>query len=131
MSLTTNQTKQGQIEVMTFYSKISEIMATNPRQKFIEPVINENLLLMVLRICQNINKENLNKNMYIDKSDDIVNQYNNAYHRTIKMKLVDESSRKYIDFNVKNNSKDSNLEIGDHVGISKYKNIFARGYAPN
>ena len=69
--------------------------------------------------------------MYIDKSDDIVNQYNNAYHRTIKMKLVDESSRKYIDFNVKNNSKDSNLEIGDHVGISKYKNIFARGYAPN
>ena len=55
--------------------------------------------------------------MYIDKSDDIVNQYNNAYHRTIKMKLVDESSRKYIDFNVKNNSKDSNLEIGDHVGI--------------
>ena len=69
--------------------------------------------------------------MYIDKSDDIVNQYNNAYHRTIKMKLVDESSREYIDFNVKNNSRDSNLEIGDHVGISKYKNIFARGYAPN
>ena len=28
------------------------------------------------------------KNMYIDKSDDIVNKYNNTYHSTIKMKPV-------------------------------------------
>ena len=64
--------------------------------------------------------------MYIDKSVDMVNKCNNAYHRTIKMKLIDGSLRKYINFNIKNNSKDSNFEIGDHLGISKYKNIFAR-----
>ena len=69
--------------------------------------------------------------MYIDKSVDIVNKCNNAYHRTIKMKLVNGSLRKYIDFNIKSNSEDSNFEIGDHVGISKHKKIFARGYAPN
>ena len=39
--------------------------------------------------------------MYIDKSDDIVNKYNNTYHRTIKKKPVDIKSRNYIDFNKK------------------------------
>ena len=28
----------------------------------------------------------ISKNVYIDKLDDIVNEYNNTYHRTIKMK---------------------------------------------
>ena len=31
----------------------------------------------------------ISKNVYIDKLDDIVNEYNNTYHRTIKMKPVD------------------------------------------
>ena len=31
----------------------------------------------------------ISKNVYIDKSDDIVNEYNNTYHRTMKMKPVD------------------------------------------
>ena len=31
----------------------------------------------------------ISKNVYIDKLDDIVNQYNNTYHRTIKMKPTD------------------------------------------
>ena len=33
----------------------------------------------------------------------------------------------YIDFNVEINYKDPKFEIGDHVGISKYKNNFAKG----
>ena len=37
------------------------------------------------------------KNIYIDKLDDIVNKYNNKYHNTIKMKLVDVKSNTYID----------------------------------
>ena len=31
----------------------------------------------------------ISKNVYIDKLNDIVNEYNNTYHRTIKMKAVD------------------------------------------
>ena len=39
----------------------------------------------------------ISKNMYIDKLDDIVNEYSNTYHRTIKMKLVDVKDNTYID----------------------------------
>ena len=41
----------------------------------------------------------ISKNMYINKLDDLVNKYNNIYHRTIKMKSVDDKSSTYIDFN--------------------------------
>ena len=37
--------------------------------------------------------------MYIDKFDDVVNEYNNTYHRTIKMKPVDVKDNTYTDFN--------------------------------
>ena len=40
----------------------------------------------------------VSKNVYTDKLDDIVNDYNNTYHRTIKMKLIDVKDNTYIDF---------------------------------
>ena len=43
------------------------------------------------------------KKLYIDKLDDIVNKYNNAYHRTTKMKPVDANPSIHIDFNKENN----------------------------
>ena len=73
----------------------------------------------------------ISKNVYIDKLDDIVNEYNNTYHRTIKMKPVDVKDNTYIDFEKEVNDKDPKFKIGDHVRISKYKNIFAKGYMPN
>ena len=72
----------------------------------------------------------ISKNMYINKLD-IVNEYNNTYHRTIKMKPVDVKDNTYIDFEKEVNNKDSKFKIGDHVRISKYKNTFAKGCAPN
>ena len=69
--------------------------------------------------------------MYIDKLDDIVNEYNNTYHRTIKMKPVDVKDNTYIDFKKEVNDKDPKFKVGDYVRISKYKNIFAKGYLPN
>ena len=69
--------------------------------------------------------------MYIDKLDDIVNEYNNTYHRTIKMKTVDVKDNAYIDFLKKVNDKDPKFKVGDNVRISKYKNIFAKRYTPN
>ena len=73
----------------------------------------------------------VSKNMYIDNLDDIVNAYNNTYHRTIKMKLVDVKYNTYIDFEKEVNDKDPKSKIGDLVRISKYKNIFAKVYIPN
>ena len=69
--------------------------------------------------------------MYIDKLDDIVNEYNNTYRRPIKMKRVDVKSDIYTDFGIENNKKDPEFDLGDHVKISKHKNIFGRGYVPN
>ena len=73
----------------------------------------------------------ISKNVYIDKLDDIVNEYNNTYHRTIKMKPVDVKDNTYIDSIKEVNDKDPKFKVGDPIRISKYKNIFAKGYTPN
>ena len=70
----------------------------------------------------------MSKNVYIDKLNDIVNEYNNTYHRTIKMKPVDVKDNIYINFKKEVNQKDPKFKVGDNVRISKYKNIFAKGY---
>ena len=69
--------------------------------------------------------------MYIGKLDDIVDGYNNTKHRKIKMKHIDVKNNTYIDFGKEVNDNDPKFKVGDHVRISKYKNIFARGYTPN
>ena len=73
----------------------------------------------------------ISKNVYIDKLDDIVNEYNNTYHRTIKMKPVDVKDNTYIDFKKDVYDKDPKFKVGGHVRISKYKDIFPKGYTPN
>ena len=73
----------------------------------------------------------ISKNVYIDRLNDIVNKYNNTYHITIKLKPVDVKSSTYIDSSKEINDKNPKLKIGDTVRISKYKNVFAKGYTPN
>ena len=73
----------------------------------------------------------ISKNVYIDKLYDIVNEYNNTYHTTIKMKPIDVKDNTYINTDKDTNDKDPKFKVGDHVRISKYKNIFAKGYTPN
>ena len=73
----------------------------------------------------------ISKNVYIDKLDDIVNEYNNAYHTTIKMKPIDIKDNTYINTDKETDDKDPKFKVGDHVRISKYKNIFAKGCTPN
>ena len=70
------------------------------------------------------------KNVYYDVLDDVVNEYNNTKHNTIKMKPVDveDNKRVYID---EHNEKDGRFKVGGRVRISKFKNIFAKGYTPN
>ena len=47
------------------------------------------------------------------------------------MKSVDVKSSICIDFSKENNKEGPKLKVGDHVRISKYKNIFAKGYVQN
>ena len=71
------------------------------------------------------------KNVYYDVLDDVVNKYNNTEHSTIKMKPIDvkdSNKRVYID---EHNEKDSRFKVGDTVRISKFKNIFVKGYTLN
>ena len=70
------------------------------------------------------------KNVYYDVLDDVANKYNNTKDSTIKMKPIDvrDNKRVYID---EHNEKDSRFKVGDRVRISKFKNIFAKGYNPN
>ena len=60
-----------------------------------------------------------------------VDKYTDAYHRTIKMKPIDVNPDSYAEYNVDSNEEDPKFQVGDHVRISKYKNIFAKGYTPN
>ena len=57
--------------------------------------------------------------MYIDKLDDIVKE----------LKPVDVKDNTCIDFKKEINNKDHKFKVGDHVRISKYKNVFAKGYS--
>ena len=73
----------------------------------------------------------ISKNVYFAVLDDFVDKYNNTVHRTIKMKPIDATDDSYGEYNESANKKDPKFEVGDHVRISKYKNIFAEGYTPN
>ena len=76
-------------------------------------------------------RTSISKNEYIDKLDDIVNEYNNTKHRATKMKPIDVKDNTYIDFGKDVNDNDPKFKVGDHVRISKYKNIFFKGYTPS
>ena len=73
----------------------------------------------------------VSKNVYIDKLDDTVGEYNNTYQRTTKMRHVNVKDNTYIDFKKQVNDRNSKFKIGDDVRISKYKNIFSKEYTPN
>ena len=72
----------------------------------------------------------ISKNVYFDVLD-IVDKYNNTIHRTIKMKPIDITSDSYAKYNEGFDKKDPKFKVGGHIRISKYKNIFAKGYTPN
>ena len=76
-------------------------------------------------------RTSMSKSMYIDKLGDIVNKYNDTYHRTIKMKPIDVKDNTYINIDKEVNDKKPKFKVVDHVRISGHKKIFAKGYTPN
>ena len=97
---------------------------------------NEGKSVVAERFIRTIKKKiykcmaSISKNVYIDELGNIVNEYNNTYHRTIKMKPIDVKNNTYINIGKELNDNDPKFKAGDHVKISKYKNIFAKGYTP-
>ena len=109
--------KINNIEMYSIYNEGKSVVA----ERFIRTLKNKIFKHMTA----------ISKNVYFDVLDDIVNKYNNTVHRTIKMKPIDVTSDSYAEYNEDSNKKDPKFKVGDHVRISKYKNIFAKGYAPN
>ena len=70
----------------------------------------------------------ISKNVYFDVLDDIIDEYNNTYHKTIKMKPIDVGDDSFAEYNEKSNEKDPKFKVVDHARISKFKNVFAKGY---
>ena len=62
---------------------------------------------------------------------DIADKYNSTVHRTIKVKSIEVTDDYYAEYNEIANKKNPKFKVGDNVRISKYKNIFAKGYTPN
>ena len=73
----------------------------------------------------------ISKNVYFDVLDDIVNKCNNTVHMTIKMKPIDVTDDFHAEYNEDFNKKVPKFKVGVRVRVSKYKNIFDKGYTPN
>ena len=109
--------KDNGIEMYSTYIEGKSVVA----ERFIRTLKNKTHKFMT----------SISKNVYIGILDYIVKKYNHTYHSTIKMKPIDVKSSKYIYFVKKNNKEDPKFKVDDHVRLSKYKNIFGKGYIPN
>ena len=74
------------------------------------------------KICKHMRA--ISKNVYFDVFDDIVDEYNNTYHKTIKMKPINVGDDTFVEYNEETNEKDPKFKVGSYVRISEYKNIF-------
>ena len=81
--------------------------------------MKESLLLLkdLLELEKKIYKHIItnSKNTYFDVLDDIVGEYNNTYHKTIKMKPIDVKSDSFAEYNEESNEKDPKFKVSDHV----------------
>ena len=109
--------EKNDIEMHSTHNKEKSVVA----ERFIKTLKN--------KIYKYVNS--VSKNVYIDQLDDIVNKYNNANHKTIKMKPANLKSTTYFNSSKEINDKDPKFKIGDIVEISKYRNIFVKGIISN
>ena len=100
-------------------------------------IYNEEKSVVAERLIMTLKNNSFNhvtavsKNIYFDVLHDIINKYNNTVHRTMKMKPTDVTSDSYAEYHKDFSENKTKFKIGDLVTISKYKNIFAKGYTQN
>ena len=102
--------KINDIEMYSTYNEVKSVVA----ERFIRTLKN--------KIFKQLTA--ISKNVYFDVLGDTVNKYNNKVHETIRMKPNHVISVSYAEYNEDFNKKDPKFKVGDHVRISKYKNIF-------
>lgn len=68
--------------------------------------------------------------MYIGKLENIIDKFNNVYHKAVKLKPIDAASSTYFEFHVEKIDKDLKFKVAKHVKLSKHKNIFAKVHKP-
>ena len=118
-----------------FYnSKMNRFLEENNIERY--STFNEGKSVVAERFIRTLKNKiykhmtSVSKNVYIDALPKIVQTYNNTYHRTIKMK-PNEVTPGSVDYSNNKNKKKAKFKVGDRVRISKYKNIFTKGYMPN
>ena len=134
-----NQIKYGLIKVVDFitnlffitkdFLKINNIEMYSPYNEGESVVAERFIKTLKNKIFKHMTA--ISKHVYFDVLDDIVDKYNNTVHRTIKMKPTEVMDDYYAEYNKIAIKKNHKFKVGDHVRISKYKNIFAKGYIPN
>ena len=103
----------------------------------IHSTFNEGKSVVAERFIKTLNNKiykhmtTIGKNVYFNFLDDIVDKYNDFYHSSIGMKPKDVTDDSFVEYNKEFNKKDPKFKVGDHVRISKYKNIVAKCYTPN
>ena len=117
-----------------FYnSQFKEVLKENHMEKY--STYNEGKSAVAEKFIKTL-KNKIYKHMTavlkdFDVLDVIVDEYDNTFYKTIKIKPIDIKLDSYSVYNVESNEKDPKFKAGDHVRISKYKNIFAKVYTPN
>ena len=112
-----NFLKHNDIEIYSTFNEGKTVIA----ERFIKTLKNKIYKHMTF----------IGKNVYFNVLDDIVKNYNNTIHSSIKMKPKDVKNNNLTEYIEEFNKKDHKFKIGDYVRISKYKNIFSKGYLPN
>ena len=109
--------KENDIEMYSTFNEGKSVVA----ERFIKTLKNKIYKYMTA----------IGKNVYIDGIDDILDKYNNSIHSSIKMKPKDVTDDSFVEYSEETNKKSPKFKVGDNVRISKYKNIFTKGYTPN
>ena len=109
--------KENDIEMYSAFSEGKSVVA----ERFIKTLKNKIYKCMT----------RVGKNVYFNVLDNIVDKYNNTYHSSVKMKPKNVTDNSFAEYSEESNKKSPKFKVGDHVRISKYKNISAKVYTPN
>ena len=112
-----NWLKDEEIEMYSTYNEGKSVVA----ERFIRTLKNKLYKHMTA----------IGKNVYWNVLDDVVEKYNDTKNKSIGMKPKDVKTDKKAVYVEESNEKSARFNVGDRVRISKFKNIFAKGYTPN
>ena len=109
--------KKNEIEMYSTFDGGKSVVA----ERFIKTFKNK-IYRHMTTVCENV---------YFNVLDNIVKKYNGSYHKTIKMKPKDVTDKSFIEYNEESNKIGPKFKVGDHVRISRFKNIFSKDFTPN